>query len=223
MIAARRMLAASACIATAACAGSRGAKSVDSTSVTTDSSSLARSDSSRAGSAAPVSAAPSTPSAGKSPSDAALSATPRSTPPSVSPSETVLTGRIVAGGLAATPVTQLQIEGGKPTMLIGPLEAELRRLGGAMVWVTGAPVSGPPNATFTVSRYEIVSIDGSKPVVGELVSRAGTLWLATERDTVRLLAAPANLSSKTGAKIWVVGRRSGSELTTQSYGVIREP
>jgi hypothetical protein len=135
----------------------------------------------------------------------------------------VLTGKVVAGGLAGAPETSLQIEGGKPTMLIGPLEAELRRLGGAMVWVTGSPTSGPPNATFTVSRYEIVSIDGAKPLVGVVAVRDGATWLATERDTVKLVGAAAELTSKGGAKVWIVGRRSGKELVAQTYGIIREP
>jgi hypothetical protein len=151
----------------------------------------------------------------------APSPTPRA--PRVLPSETVLTGKVVAGGLAASPVTSLQIEGGKPTSLVGPLEPELRRLGGAIVWVSGAPGGGKPNASFTVSRYEIVSIDGVKPLVGRVATRDGALVLAMERDTLTLVSAPAVLANKTGAKVWIVGRRSGSDLTPQTYGVIREP
>ena len=94
-----------------------------------------------------------------------------------SPTATVLTGKVVAGGLAGDPVTMLQIEGAKPTRLVGPLEPELRRLGSATVWVTGAPTAGPPNASFTVDRYEIVLIDGVKPLVGLVSARNGGSWL----------------------------------------------
>jgi hypothetical protein len=139
------------------------------------------------------------------------------------PSETVLTGRVVSGGLAGTPVTSLQIEGGKPTTLVGALEPELRRLGGATVWVAGAPAAGAPNASFTVTRYEIVSVDGAKPSVGLVSARNGGVWLVGERDTLRLVAAPADLAAKAGAKVWIVGRRAGAELSVQSFGVIREP
>jgi hypothetical protein len=139
------------------------------------------------------------------------------------PSETVLTGKVAAVGLAMSPVTSLQVEGAKATTLIGPLEPELRRLGGATVWVAGAPVSGPPNATFSVTRYDILSIDGAKPLVGHVLTRDGAPWLATDRDTVRLGKAPTELAAKTGAKVWVIGRRTGDELTTQTYGVIRDP
>jgi hypothetical protein len=143
--------------------------------------------------------------------------------PVATPSETVLTGKVAAVGLAMSPVTSLEIEGAKATTLIGPLEPELRRLGGATVWVAGSPVSGRPNATFTVTRYEILSIDGAKPLVGRLITRDGAPWLVTDRDTVKLVKAPAELTAKTGAKVWVIGRRSGAELMTQTYGVIRDP
>ena len=143
--------------------------------------------------------------------------------PTATPSETVLTGKVVAGGVAAQPLTSLQVEGGKPTTLVGPLEQELRTLGGATVWVAGSPGAGAPNASFAVSRYEIVSIDGAKPVVGSLVARNGGTWLAGERDTVKLASVPAALDGKTGAKVWIVGRRTGADLTPQTFGIIREP
>lgn len=149
--------------------------------------------------------------------------TPARTEPTPTPSETVLTGKVVAGGVAAQPLTSLQVEGGKPTTLVGPLEQELRTLGGATVWVAGTPGAGAPNASFAVTRYEIVSIDGAKPLVGSLVARDGGTWLAAERDTVKLASVPSALDGKTGAKVWIVGRRTGAELTPQTFGVIREP
>jgi hypothetical protein len=134
-----------------------------------------------------------------------------------------MTGKIVPAGMATDPRTILQVEGGGSTTLTGPLESELRRLGGAVVWVSGAPTAGPPNATLAVTRYEIVSIDGAKPVVGRLSVRDGDTWLTTDRDTVKLVSVPAELGTKVGAKVWVVGRQSGNELALQSYGVIRDP
>lgn len=143
--------------------------------------------------------------------------------PRAMPSETVLTGKVGAVGLAISPVTSLEIAGARAITLTGPMEPELRRLGGATVWVAGSPVSGPPNATFSVTRYGIVAIDGAKPLVGQVMTRDGATWLATESDTVKLAKAPAELAAKTGAKVWVIVRRSGDELTTQTYGVIRDP
>lgn len=143
--------------------------------------------------------------------------------PRALPSETVLTGKVGAVGLAIAPVTSLQVEGSKAMTLVGPMEPELRRLGSATVWVAGSPVAGPPNATFSVTRYGIVSIDGAKPLVGIVITRDGATWLATETDTVKLGKAPAELAAKSGAKVWVIVRRAGDEITTQSYGVIRDP
>jgi hypothetical protein len=204
------MLVASALLVGAACSGAKRAKPADTAVVDVDSPVPApRADSSRAGAPAP----------GVTPAPTATAAPT----PTVAPSETVLTGKLVAGGLAATPVTQLQVEGAKATTLVGSLEPELRRLGGATVWVTGSPVTGAPNVTFSVTRYEVVAIDGAKPAVGTLRTRDGATWLVTERDTVKLVSPPAGLGDRTGAKVWVVGRRSGPELTVQSYGIIRDP
>jgi hypothetical protein len=152
------------------------------------------------------------------------SPSPTPTPtPTVTPSETVLTGTIAVGGLAADQRTMLQVEGGAPTRLTGPLEPELRRLNAATVWVAGAPGGAAPNASFAVSRYEIVAIDGAKPVVGVLTTRAGATWLVAERDTVKLSATTPEMLAKVGAKVWVIGRRTGAEMTPQTFGVIREP
>jgi hypothetical protein len=117
----------------------------------------------------------------------------------------------------------LQVEGSSPTTLTGPLEPELRRLNSATVWVAGAPGAAAPNATFAVSRYEIVSIDGAKPLVGVLTTRGDATWLVAERDTVKLSATTPEIRAKIGAKVWVVGRRAGADMTAQSFGVIREP
>jgi hypothetical protein len=129
---------------------------------------------------------------------------------------------VSVGGLAGQQIVSLQIEGAKRARLIGPLEPELQRLNSATVWVAGGPVASPPNG-FTVTRYDVVSIDGAKPLVGVTINRSGAVWLAGVADTVKLTAAPADLTSTIGAKVWIVGRRSGSELSVQTFGVIREP
>ena len=153
-------------------------------------------------------------------SPAAATPAPASVP-TATPSETVLIGKVTAGGLASDPMTSLAIDGAKPAILLGPLEQELRRLSSATVSVAGAPASSPPGA-FTVTRYEIISIDGAKPLVGTLLDRAGAQWLATERDTVMLTSVPADLNAKAGSKVWIVGRRTGADLVVQTFGVIRE-
>jgi len=202
-----------------ACTRARSETGGDSSSpvqVAGDSSAAASQESASASDSARTSAP------NKAPPPAAATATPAPSA-TATPSETVLTGKIVSAGVAPDPRTVLQVEGGGATTLTGPPESELRRLGGAVVWVAGSPVSSTPRATFAVTRYEIVSIDGVKPLVGQLALRDGATWLAADRDTVKLVSAPAELTAKVGAKVWVVGRRSANELTPQTYGVIREP
>jgi hypothetical protein len=199
-----------------------------------DSAALAALDSATANTPPPPSgvatAAPDTttktPSSGTPSSGAASGApaSPKPTPtPTVTPSETVLTGTITVGGLAADQRTMLQVEGGAPTLLTGPLEPELRRLNAATVLVAGAPGRAAPNPSFVVSRYEIVAVDGAKPVVGVLTMHSGATWLVAERDSVKLSATTPEMRAKVGAKVWVIGRRAGAEMTPQTFGVIREP
>ena len=201
-----------------ACVGAK-AKPGDSTAVAPDSAASTQS--------APPPAPPTTDSTVKSAQTPPppSGSNPTSTPapqPTPTPSETVLTGKISVGGLSGQEITSLVIEGAKPARLIGPLEPELQRLNSATVWVAGGPVASPAGG-FMVTRYDIVSIDGAKPLVGTTVSRNGALWLATVVDTVKLTAAPSDLTSKVGAKVWVVGRRSGNDLVVQSFGIIRDP
>ena len=188
-----------------------------------------------AGTVQPATATPAPPSstvpdsstkgAAPKPSSSPTASAPNAQPtpsPTPTPSETVLTGRVSVGGLAGQTMATLQIEGGTPVRLVGPLEAEMQRLNSARVWVTGAPVASPANG-FSVTRYDIVAIDGAMPVVGVTLKRAGAVWLATAADTIKLVVAPADLTSKVGAKVWITGRRSGAEMTVQSFGIIREP
>ena len=80
-----------------------------------------------------------------------------------------------------------------------------------------------PSASFAVSRYEVLSIEGSKPLVGTLTVRDGSTWLVVDRDTLKLSSTTPEIRAKVGAKVWIVGRRSGAELTPQSFGVLRDP
>ncbi len=109
--------------------------------------------------------------------------------------------------------------------LTGPAAAELRRLSGATARVRGTPQNNPaalPPRAIAVRDYEILQVDGQRPVVGILVSRNDRLWLAG-RDTVELVGVTADLAQRLGAKLWIVGVREGGQLRVKSFGVIREP
>lgn len=132
-----------------------------------------------------------------------------------------LAGRVVVTGSQPMVFTTLQLDGGRSVNLAGPLAAELRRLSGGVVTVTGVPTTGMPGGGIEVHDYEVTSIDGQRPEVGELVVRDGEVWLVGS-DTLRLSPPlPEELNSRPGAKVWIIGSRSDGALRVQSYGVIR--
>ncbi len=118
------------------------------------------------------------------------------------------------------------VAGGSNLALVGEFAAELRRLEGAEVLVAGPPLANPrlvPPRAVDVSRYEIVSVAGSRPVVGKVDRWQGRLWLVRAADTLELLAAPADLASRLGAKVFVLGPVDAGRIRVTSYGVLREP
>lgn len=132
-----------------------------------------------------------------------------------------LTGRVVNSGTEQFSITTLQIENAPPTRLVGDLRDELRTLAGAEVKVRGLVDSAGPGRSLRVREYEVLSINGQRPLVGTLLVRDSGIWLAA-RDTMRLVPELAALRERTGAKIWVVGTSDpdGTSLRVESYGVI---
>ena len=133
-----------------------------------------------------------------------------------------LTGRILITGTAQIEFVTLQIDGGGAVNLSGVLRPELERLSGAVVSVQGSRTAAGPLEGFEATAYEVTSIDGQRPSVGILQERDGGFTIAG-LETVRLAGVPDALRRQVGAKVWVVGRQTGSGLLVQSYGVIREP
>ena len=133
-----------------------------------------------------------------------------------------LTGRILITGTAQMESVTLQIDGGGAVNLSGVLLPELQRLSGAMVSVQGSRTAAGPIEGFEAVAYEVASIDGQRPSVGILQELDGGFTIAGP-ETVRLAGVPDALRRQVGAKVWVVGRETGSGLQVQSYGVIREP
>ncbi len=129
-------------------------------------------------------------------------------------------GKVVITG--SEPATAVQLAGSDGSMeLAGTLEPELRRLAGAGVAVQGSLEGRRPMQRLEVRSYEILDIDGEVPSTGVIQTRDGQLWLAGE-DTLKLIEPPDGLSSRNGAKVWIVGARSSGALQVQSYGIIRE-
>lgn len=146
---------------------------------------------------------------------------PSGTPETASRTPVELDGKLfVTGAEPHTSVTLVQ-PGGTGVTLLGPLEPELRRLSGATVQVRVLKGTGERARGLYVDDYDVLSIDGVRPSVGTLSIIPGGLMLVGQ-DTLALTGVPAGLRGKEGAKVWIVGSRSGSKLDVQSFGIIRD-
>src|SRR5690606_17354611 len=90
---------------------------------------------------------------------------------------------------------------GQAIRLQGNVVAELARLSGAQVDAWGHSDGG----SFSVSRYDLVSVEGDPALVGRVERAAsGAVILRTEDGRqLELTGAAASLSP--GAKVWVQG------------------
>lgn len=98
--------------------------------------------------------------------------------------------------------------------LMGPLGGELRRLSGATLRVTGTPRNNsepvPPRAVL-VSDYEVLEVDGERPLVGTLLSRDGHLWLAGETPSSWSPTCPTSRRGRApGCSCWVRAKATAS-------------
>jgi hypothetical protein len=133
-----------------------------------------------------------------------------------------LSGKVfVTGNDPATTVT-LVLGRGAGVILLGKFERELRRLSGSTVRVRGTNRGESPPGGFEVEGYTVLEVDGEVPEIGIVREDKGALWLLG-RDTVELASPPKAFGQQAGAKVWIVGRRTGGKLAVQSYGIIREP
>ena len=131
-------------------------------------------------------------------------------------------GRVRVVGSRPFAYAVLQPEDGEPLVLGGPYEAEIQRLAGAEVLVTGRFAPGPlAEATLEASSYEILSVDGDRPLIGRLEEDDGGFYLDVPsggRHRIRVISEP--LAARVGALVWVVlDDREG----VARYGVLREP
>jgi hypothetical protein len=128
------------------------------------------------------------------------------------------------GTLALTgndPVVRVTLRGDSESVdIVGPLRDELARLTGAVVTVDGHRTNG--SRSFEAVSYDVVSVNGERPVLGTLVERDGAVWLEGD-EAIRLVNVSDNLRRHLGAKMWIVGTRTAEGLQPESYGVIREP
>jgi len=130
-------------------------------------------------------------------------------------------GRVRAVGNAPFVETLIEPEEGEAWRVSGPFRSELRRLAGARVRVTGLPVRTSADSALEASSYEILSVDGDRPLVGRLARDQDGYFLELPAKGMRRVAAVSEpLAQQLGALIWAV-------LDTNDgiarYGVLRPP
>lgn len=150
-------------------------------------------------------------------------AEPAAEPAVAPPPAERMRGTLSLSGTDEAPMVRLRPEEGRGVTLTGELLGELSRLSGAAVAVQGTKRGSGMMAQFEVAGYEIVGIDGERPVVGVLVQERGSYRIGEGGAAVTLAAVPDNLAQNVGAKVWVTGAREGTTLTVQSFGIIRSP
>jgi hypothetical protein len=131
-------------------------------------------------------------------------------------------GRVYLTGSSPNQVVSIQPDDDRSVRLVGELEAELGRLAGAVLRVEGTVAGQGAMRPFSVRAYEVLEIDGAKPLVGVLQEDNGRLRIATD-PPMTLLDAPQGLAANVGAKIWIVGLVEAATVHIQSFGIIRDP
>ncbi len=132
---------------------------------------------------------------------------------SASAAQTLLRGQVVASGTEAMPFTTLQTTSGL-VFLTGALEPELRALSSATVELSGAQTRRDTRVTVDVRSYDVIDIDGERPLIGRLLA---SNRLIINMDT---LSVTGTINAPAGAKIWITGDLSGKQISVRSYGII---
>ena len=164
---------------------------------------------------------------------------PASPGPAMAAGPDTLTG--VVGTFGAEPLVHyvLQLDDGRSIPLgtgggdlrpdadaDGPLP-ELARLTGARVRVTGEAdaFAAAPARGFAVAAYELLEVEGQRPVTGRLVRgepEAGTPdRLEADGTPGRVVVGMPSGSPVTGSRVWILGTVRGDSLFVQSFGVLR--
>ncbi len=133
-----------------------------------------------------------------------------------------LEGTVRLAGNAPFTRALVEPEGGGARVVEGQYRDEIRRLAGAVVRLTGHfGGDGYPGPTLEATSYEILSVDGDRPILGRLERDEAGFRLVSPNGVVTPLAAVSDaLAEHEGALVWVVLDARGG---VAQYGVLREP
>lgn len=132
-----------------------------------------------------------------------------------------LEGRVRVVGNAPFSWTVVEGADGQSRIVSGALRGEIRRLAGAHIRVTGRLVQGDiPDTTLEASSYEILSVDGDRPLLGRLERDAEGYYLTRQEGLVRRVTFVSDqLAEQVGALMWVVLDERGG---IARYGILRD-
>lgn len=109
---------------------------------------------------------------------------------------------------------------GVSIVVTGAYAAEIGRLAGAEVRVTGSAGETAAGPTIEATSYEVLSVDGDPVTIGTLRSDESGHYLESRGQTVRVAAVSGDLARLEGALVWVVLDENGG---VSRYGVLRLP
>jgi hypothetical protein len=132
-------------------------------------------------------------------------------------------GLVGVTGTGVAPVAILRLAEGGSLGITGELAREIRRLSGARIVVEGRETATPVGPGLDVTTYEILEIEGRRPLVGVLrrVEEAWTLLPEDEEaEPIELLGMPER-GVEEGAKVWVTGLETeDGRFRVESHGVV---
>lgn len=130
-------------------------------------------------------------------------------------------GRVRLAGSRPFTRTIIETDEDGAITVTGPYAAEIGRLAGAVVRVTGyAGGADMPGPSIDASSYEVASVDGDPVKVGHLRSDEGGHYLESLGRRLPVGSVSEALAAREGALVWVVLDENGG---VARYGVLRDP
>ncbi len=121
------------------------------------------------------------------------------------------------------PFTRTIVDGEEGVVISGPYEPEVRRLVGVRIRITGrlSRETEFPGPTLEATSYEIVSVDGERPLLGTLTRDEDGFYLKMRGGKLaRLKSVSEALAQSTGGLIWVILDANDG---VARYGILRDP
>jgi len=129
-------------------------------------------------------------------------------------------GRARRVGTRTLARTLIETTDGGSIVVTGAYAAEIGRLAGAEVRVTGSAGGTEAAPAIEATSYEILSVDGDPVTIGTLRSDGSGHYLESRGQTVRVGAVSGDLARLEGSLVWVVLDENGG---VSRYGILRLP